>query len=56
MTKHGHCPRECEHPQPFEIRDGVDVCGACWFDEGAESVMVPCSPATCPDLPPEATP
>lgn len=51
MTDHGHCPRECDHPQPFEIRDGIRVCGACWFTEGMESVMVPCTPTTCPDLP-----
>ncbi len=43
---HGHCPFECEHPQPF-ILDGKLVCGQCAILRGEISVMVPCSPYNC---------
>ena len=51
---HGHCPKECEHPQPMTLADGRKLCGCCWFERGVETEMVPCTPKACPDLPPEA--
>jgi hypothetical protein len=47
---HGHCPKECEHPQPFE-RDGKKWCGACFFEHETMTEMVPCTPEQCPDVP-----
>ncbi len=44
---HGHCPYECEHPQPFIDLDGRLVCGKCWWDDGDLSVMIPCTPENC---------
>lgn len=46
---HGHCPCDCDHPQPFFNNEGVLICGACWFQDGKICVMVPCTPETCRD-------
>ena len=46
---HGHCPCECEHPQPI-WRGGIRLCGVCWYGDGARCQMIPCTPVTCPDL------
>jgi hypothetical protein len=39
---HGHCPYECEHPQPIELADGRLVCGKHLMDDGEAVEMVPC--------------
>jgi sugar phosphate isomerase/epimerase len=50
---HMHCPRGCEHPQPFYDPAGFGpptfelICGRCWFCEGRRTVMVACTPETC---------
>jgi hypothetical protein len=44
--QHGHCPLDCEYPQPFG-RDGKLICGRCWFVNGTETEMVPCGPENC---------
>lgn len=44
---HGHCPYECEHPQPILADDGKLYCGACWFKNGELSEMIPCTPDVC---------
>lgn len=44
---HGHCPYECEHPQPFEHPDGNLYCGKCWHDDRELTEMVPCVPEIC---------
>jgi hypothetical protein len=46
MPPHSHCPRGCEHPQPF-IRDGKQYCGLCRFFHVRLVEMVPCTPETC---------
>lgn len=51
---HRHCPQECDHPQAFTAPDGRRLCGCCWFERGAETEMVLCTPQACPDLPAEA--
>ena len=53
MAQHFHCPRDCEHPQPFEWEEGRRFCGACFFDDGTWSEMLLCTPAICPDMPEE---
>jgi hypothetical protein len=46
---HGHCPEDCEHPQPF-ARDGKLYCGRCWFVYGETlTEMIPCGPVVCND-------
>lgn len=42
QVSHGHCPRECEHPQPFYHPEFGMLCGKCWFDLGEISVIVAC--------------
>lgn len=44
---HAHCPRECEHPQPFMLADGRLVCGLCAIIGGELIEMVPCTPEVC---------
>ena len=51
MTKHYHCPHDCEHPQPFDNVDGRKLCGRCFFVEGVETEMILCTPDVCPDDP-----
>jgi hypothetical protein len=43
---HGHCPFDCDHPQPF-IKDGKVLCGKCYFMSNIETEMVPCTPEIC---------
>ena len=43
---HYHCPRGCEHPQPFRA-DNLLLCGHCWFFRGWWTVMAPCGPEFC---------
>ena len=45
---HGHCPLECESPQPFLLLNRL-ICGVCWFTRRRVSDMVPCKPETCPE-------
>lgn len=45
-VRHGHCPRDCEKPQPCEW-DGEMVCGRCLVIDRRISVMIPCTPAIC---------
>jgi hypothetical protein len=45
---HVHCPRGCEHPQPF-FRGGKRLCGRCWFIDGVVTEVVPCAPPYCTD-------
>ena len=62
-SEHAHCPEGCEHPQPFRasllpeyaaefphLTPGVEVelCGRCWHRFHEATVMVPCTPETCP--------
>ncbi len=44
---HAHCPLEHEHPQPFFNINGDFLCGACWFEEGIDTFMIPCVPEVC---------
>lgn len=44
---HGHCPLDCEHPQPFRHPDGRFLCGRCWLVENIEAEMVACGPENC---------
>jgi hypothetical protein len=50
-VNHAHCPRGCEHPQPFILNEGDGpsplLCGRCWFVDGVRSEMVPCYPSVC---------
>jgi hypothetical protein len=57
MIEHHHCPADCgDHPQPFELADNPVngelrakwLCGRCWHKHGEVSVMVLCTPQTCP--------
>ena len=51
FIEHGHCPNDCEHPQPFTLEDGKEYCGACYFHyNGQLSEMLPCTPDTCHEL------
>ena len=43
---HGHCPLDCEHPQPFAIGDYL-YCGRCWFVDGVLTEFEPCGPENC---------
>ena len=43
---HGHCPEDCEHPQPF-IHDGQLYCGEHWVLGGVLCEMIPCTPENC---------
>lgn len=61
--EHSHCPDGCEHPQPFvavlskgaaefhylDPSKPYELCGRCFHLFGDITVMVPCTPATCPD-------
>ena len=40
---HGHCPRGCEHPQPF-VEEETAYCGACYFRDrvGRFVPIIPC--------------
>jgi hypothetical protein len=44
-TDHAHCPKDCEHPQPF-TSEGELYCGRCWFRDGEMTKMIACTPAT----------
>jgi hypothetical protein len=44
---HGHCPLNCEHPQPILLAGGRFVCGRCLILDGLVTEMVPCRPAIC---------
>lgn len=46
---HYHCPKGCEHPQPWLGKDGKRYCGKCAFlyDEAVECEL--CTPETCDD-------
>jgi hypothetical protein len=44
--QHGHCPEDCEKPQP-RMFDGSLVCGKCLVKYGKISVMIPCTPEIC---------
>lgn len=46
---HGHCPLDCEHPQPVLLEDGRLVCGRCLFVDEVITVMVPCNQDICGD-------
>lgn len=63
LTDHSHCPYDHDHPQPFRatvrpeyaarfphLTPGVEyeLCGACWHKDGEATVMVLCTPETCP--------
>jgi len=41
-TPHIQCPHHCDHPQPFTLADGRQLCGACWFRERKVTEMVVC--------------
>lgn len=43
---HGHCPEECEKPQPIYLWNGLFVCRKCLL-YGIISKMIPCTPETC---------
>jgi hypothetical protein len=43
---HGHCPLDCEHPQPLLYRDKL-VCGRCLILCRTVSEIVPCGPENC---------
>jgi len=43
---HGHCPLDCEHPQPF-VHEGRLYCGRCWVLCKVLTEMVPCGPNNC---------
>lgn len=45
---HGHCPLDCEHPQPF-VANGTLYCGRCWFRDSQLTEMIPCKPHVCLD-------
>lgn len=38
---HGHCPHNCEHPEPF-VLEGRLYCGRCEAYENELVEMVPC--------------
>jgi hypothetical protein len=44
---HGHCPFDCEHPQPIVLDDGRCVCGRCLVIDKVITEMLPCVPAVC---------
>jgi hypothetical protein len=44
--KHGHCPYDCEHPQPF-ILDGRLLCGRCAAKDDELIDMIPCTLEDC---------
>ncbi len=46
---HKHCPYDCEHPQPFILPNGREVCGKHWWDDNELVDMIPCNEETCPD-------
>lgn len=46
MVDHGHCPLECESPQPI-VYQGTLICGRCAAIEGVARSMVPCQPNAC---------
>jgi hypothetical protein len=46
---HAHCPRSCEHPQPFVATDGRLYCGRCFFVNHTYTEMEPCNPEVCDD-------
>ena len=48
VIPHHHCPRDCEHPQPFKRGEAM-LCGRCWFVDGIETEVFLCTPATCAD-------
>jgi len=58
VIEHYHCPNDCgDHPQPFLV-DGVPeageyagkwLCGRCWVVNNTRSIMVLCTPETCPE-------
>lgn len=45
---HGHCPNDCDHPQPF-WNDQVNalICGRCAFKFNEVMEMIPCTPINC---------
>jgi hypothetical protein len=43
---HYHCPRGCEHPQPF-CAGMLLLCALCFYVDGLVTIMVPCSPELC---------
>lgn len=45
--QHGHCPYECEHPQPVLLANGKFVCGRCLYLCHEENEMIPCTPEVC---------
>jgi hypothetical protein len=45
-VSHAHCPRLCEHPQPF-VEGGRLYCGKCEADDGVLTECVPCVPGLC---------
>lgn len=50
--EHGHCPHECEHPQPRAVIDPrtnetVMACGRCLILDGVITAVVPCGPEVC---------
>lgn len=43
---HGHCPDECQHPQP-RWHQGTMVCGRCLVRFGEVVEVVPCNEDNC---------
>jgi hypothetical protein len=48
--EHAHCPLWCEKPQPALVA-GELLCMRCWVLFGVRSVMIPYTPASCPEDP-----
>lgn len=48
-VEHSHCPEGCDKPQPFRLDDGRELCGRCWVLFKVQSIMIPCTPETCPE-------
>ena len=40
-VSHAHCPRDCEHPQPF-VWATILWCGRCYFVKHLLTQCVPC--------------
>jgi len=48
--KHSHCPKGCEHPQPFADDLGNEYCGRCYWTSRILTKMIKCVPETCQEL------
>jgi hypothetical protein len=42
-VSHGHCPLECDHPQPFWHPTYGLICGHCAIIDHLISIMIPCN-------------